>query len=238
MHKARAQLHGRHNISLRVRSGNATQTWRFFVEYFARKIPPKERRSHECAIVDDHLYLFGGYDGLLKYFPRDEIFVMNVREAEKKWIRRSATGRKIPPPCSGARCIVIDKMIYSYEGRTIKYRRLGIVYRLDPKEMEWIEVATPTGQMQPYKRSHCCLCAIGSRMVMFGGDSGETIPRDQVQSGATQDECNWSNDIYEFHLQEGKNEGSLHVIHRTVGHVKSHLTRKVIGEGARRPFLV
>ena len=98
-------------------------------------------------------------------------------------------------------------MIFSYGGRTKERRRLGIVYRLDPKKMEWIEVATPIGGKKPHERSHCCLCAIGSRMIMFGGESEKKIPRDQLQSGATQDEDNWTNDIYEFRLEEGNEKG-------------------------------
>ena len=40
-------------------------------------------------------------------------------------------------------------------------------------------------------------------MIMFGGSTEKKIPRDQLQSGATQGEYNWSNDIYEFRLGEG-----------------------------------
>ncbi|XP_065840572.1 uncharacterized protein [Oscarella lobularis] len=172
----------------------------------SQTIAPEKRRSHECALVDDHLHLFGGFDGS-KFFPRNEIFVMNVRRAKKKWIRRLTRGQTIPPPCAGARCVVIDKMIYSYGGITEEDRFLGIVYRLDPKKMEWIEVATPIGGKKPHERSYCCLCAIGSRMIMFGGQSEKKIPRDQLQSGATQDEYDWSNDIYEFQLEEGNEKG-------------------------------
>ena len=172
----------------------------------SQTIAPEKRVSHECALVDDHLHLFGGWNGS-KHVTRNEILVMNVRRAEKKWIRRLTRGRTIPPPCGGARCVVIDKMIYSYGGRTEEGRRLGIVYRLDPKKMEWIEVTTPIGGKKPRERSYCCLCAIGSRMIMFGGKSEKKIPRDQLQSGATQDKYNWSNDIYEFRLEEGNEKG-------------------------------
>ena len=172
----------------------------------SQTIAPEKRFHNECALVDDHLHVFGGFDGS-KYFSRNEIFVMNVRRAEKKWIRRLTRGRTIPPPCRGARCVVIDKMIYSYGGETEKGLFLGIVYRLDPKKMEWIEVATPIGGKKPHERSLCCLFAIGSRMIMFGGESEKKIPRDQIQSEATQDKYDWSNDIYEFQLEKGNEKG-------------------------------
>ena len=42
---------------------------------------------------------------------------------------------------------------------------------------------------------------------MFGGQSEKKIPREQLQSGATQDKSNRSNDIYEFQLEEGNEKG-------------------------------
>ena len=94
--------------------------------------------------------------------------------------------------------MVIDKMIYSYGGITHKDRRLGIVYRLDPAIMEWFEVTSSVEGRTPYERSHCCLCAIGSKMILFGGSSGGEIPRERLQFGATVDEGIWTNEIYEF----------------------------------------
>ena len=171
-------------------------------------IAPEKRHSHECAVVDDQVHLFGGRNSNRSYnFPRNEIWVMNIRRAEKKWIRRLTQGQTIPPPCAGARSAVIDKMIYSYGGMTDNGRFLGIVYRLDPKKMEWIEVVTPSAGKKPHERSECCLCAIGSRMIMFGGRSGKETP-DQLQSGATRKGFyNRSNDIYEFKLEEGNEKG-------------------------------
>ena len=166
-------------------------------------ISPEKRRSHECALVDNHVYLFGGANESNR-IPRHEIWMLNA--AEKKWIRRLARGRTIPPPCAGARCVVIDKMIYSYGGDTDE-GFLGIVYRLDPRKMEWIEVSTPIGRKKPHERSLCCLCAIGLKMVMFGGFSEKDIPRDQLQSGATQDRKGWNNDIYEFEFEKGNEKG-------------------------------
>ena len=40
------------------------------------------------------------------------------------------------------------------------------------------------------------------------GESGKKLPRDQLQPGATQKGYyNWSNDIYEFELEEGNEYG-------------------------------
>ena len=44
-------------------------------------------------------------------------------------------------------------------------------------------------------------------MIVFGGMSEKKIPRDQLQSGATQEKYDWSNEIYEFRLKEGNEKG-------------------------------
>ena len=173
-------------------------------------VSPEKRRDHECALVDDDLYIFNGFDGS-KCFPRNRIWSTNVRRAEKKWIGRLTRGRTIPPPCQGARCAVIDETIYSYGGKTEKGRYLGDVYRLDPKEMAWFEVATPIGGKKPHERLFCCLCAIGSRLIMYGGRSAYKIPLDQLQAGAIQEGFFWSNEVYEFEFEEGNERGAIHV---------------------------
>ena len=172
-------------------------------------LEPEERWSHESAVVDGRLYLFGGWNGA-EYFNRNEIWIMNLRvgRSRRKWRRRMARGRLVPPPCEGARCIVIDKKIYSYGGEKANGSYLGLVYRLDPKKLEWIEVATPVGGKKPAPRAFCCLCAIGSRMIMFGGKS-ERIPSGQLQPEATQDAEGWNNEIYEFKFEEENEKGEL-----------------------------
>ena len=139
------------------------------------------------------------------YFPRNEIWTCNVRE-EKKWIRRIAKGKNIPPSCFGAQCVVINGIMYSYGGGNEDGDLLGEVFGLDPKKMKWIQVATPIHGKNPWQRYFCCLWAIGGRMIMFGGYSGIIIPQDRLQSGA---QCDGlvSNEIYEFVFEEGREKG-------------------------------
>ena len=179
---------------------------------------PEPRWDHESALIGDELHLFGGriekkssfsWMTLLTStsFPRNEIWTCNVRE-EKKWIRRFAEGKNIPPPCIGARCVVINGIMYSYGGEKKGGDDLGEVFGLDPKKMKWILVATPIQGKKPRQRHDCCLWAIGGRMIMFGGYS-EDIPRDRLQSGA---QCNGivNNEIYEFVFDEGREKGKFH----------------------------
>ena len=170
---------------------------------------PEPRLGHESALIGDELHLFGGTKGKhpFYYFPRNEIWTCNVQE-EKKWIRRLAQGKNIPPPCEGARCVVINDIIFSYGGGKEDGGLLGEVFGLDPKKMKWIRVATPILGKKPWQRSYCCFWAIGGRMIMFGGFSRD-IPRDRLQSGA---QCNGigNNEIYEFVFEEGREKGKLH----------------------------
>ena len=148
---------------------------------------PEPRAEHESALIREEVHLFGGRNGKYPYhyFPRNEIWTCNVRD-EKKWIRRFAKGKNIPPPCWGARCVVINEIIYSYGGSKEDGDRLGEVFGLDPKLMKWIKVRTPTHGKKPWQRDDCCLRVIGGRMIMFGGWSGYIL-RYRLQSGA---QCN------------------------------------------------
>ena len=174
----------------------------------AKDESPEPRWNHESAITGDELHLFGGTNDLID-FPRNEIWTYNVRKA-KKWIRRVAKGKNIPPPCSGAQCVVINEIIYSYGGAKKDGGGVDEVFGLNPKKMEWIQVATPTHKKKPWPRFYCCLWAIGGRMIMFGG-AGEPIPQDRLQEGA---KCYGleNNEIYEFLFEEGRESGKFHYL--------------------------
>ncbi|XP_065835819.1 actin-fragmin kinase-like [Oscarella lobularis] len=170
-------------------------------------LTPTPRRSHESALVDGHLFLFGG-SSHSTFFPRHEIWSMNVCVAtsKRKWIRHLTQSREIPPPCRGAQCVEIDKMLYSYGGEKKDGDLLGDVYRLDLKEMVWIKVATPVEKKRPISRESCCLSVVGSRFIMFGGWTYK-MPCDEFQSGASQSEGKWNNEIYEFVFEEKRQKG-------------------------------
>ena len=180
---------------------------------------PKPRWDQESALIGDELHLFGGRienksflswmttSRTSTYFPRNEIWTCNVRE-EKKWIRRIAEGKNIPPPCYGARCVVINGIMYSYGGEKEDGSHLGEVFGLDPKKMKWIQIATPIHIKKPWQRYYCCLWAIGGRMIMFGGISKDIHPL-FLQSGA-QSIGAVNNEIYEFVFEKGREEGKLH----------------------------
>ena len=119
---------------------------------------------------------------------------LGVEASKREWLRHLAQGETIPPPCIGARCVVIKERIYSYGGMTEEGNFLGAVYCLDPKNMKWIEVDTHI-EGKPAPRSQCCLCVIGSRIVMFGGY--DQCDNRLLQSGADH-KAGWNNEIYEL----------------------------------------
>ena len=173
----------------------------------AQSVEPELRSNHESALIGEELHLLGGRNEKYHCFPRNEIWTCNVQE-EKQWIRRIAEGKNIPPPCAGARCVVINGIMYSYGGKKEDGVYLGEVFGLDPKKMKWILLATPIHGKKPWQRYSCCLWAIGGRMIMFGGWSGR-IPQYCLQSGA---QCNRevNNEIYEFVFEERREKGKFH----------------------------
>ena len=169
---------------------------------------PEMRYSHEFALVDGHAVLFGGCQGE-KYFPRNEIW---VRAPEGNWTRHVTEGPTTPPPCIGARCVVMDKMVYSYGGLEVRhlesfYSDSGIVYRLDLTKRTWIKV-TPIGKKKPHDRAWCCFCSIGSTMAMFGGLFNKKANKEiLLQPWATQDKIYWNNEVYEFQIKKEHEQG-------------------------------
>ena len=151
-------------------------------------------------MIGDTVHLFGGENDKGYYIPRNEIWTCNVQE-ERKWIRHCAQG-VIPLPCIRAQCVVIDGVIYSYGGKKEDGDRLGEIFGLNPSDMRWWEVGTPTHEKMPLQRSHCCLWAIGERLIMFGGLSNDIIPHDRLQSDAEYDR-GVNNETYEFVFDEG-----------------------------------
>ena len=103
---------------------------------------PEANRGRESAVVDGHLYLFGGW--IEHNFSQTLRLQRNLDDERSRcavdlqgdgsvvWPDR---GRAIPPVCDGERCVVVDEMIYSYGGKKRDGDHLGIVYRLDPKEI-------------------------------------------------------------------------------------------------------
>eukprot|EP00118_Oscarella_pearsei_P007498 m.37094 g.37094 ORF g.37094 m.37094 type:complete len:730 (+) comp32320_c0_seq2:140-2329(+) len=133
---------------------------------------PKERYGHESARNGDFFYVFGGLSAHEEYFPRNEIHIWDIRN--QTWDFRVARCQNIPPPCREARSVVVDKMIYSFGGISIDNKIIESVYCLDPEAMEWDFVDVSAGA-NPQGREGCCFCAVGSRIIMFGGnyiDSG------------------------------------------------------------------
>ena len=181
-----------------------------------------EFEDHESALVNNHLYLFGGATDS-KFFPRNIIWVMNlgVEASKRKWVHRLVRGQTIPPSCTGARCVVINEMIYSYGGMAKDCEILKAVYCLDPKSMKWIEVDI---EGKPAPRARCCLCVIGSRIIMFGGhDPGDNR---SLQSGANEVH-GWNNEIYKVEVDnEGRSE--LNISISIINQSKNH-SRGVFG---------
>ena len=170
-------------------------------------VSPDPRHGHESVVVNNNkLLVWGGelfQDGRWKMLSRCECFTMDLHS--KQWSRTIAkidSKKDVPPPCAYARCVAINDMVYSFGGRYKDEGRdvgLNETFSLDCEKMRWKRVEIKGNK--PTARNSCGLCAVGEKLVMFGGlishaDRGKLPDGVQYKYG-------YVNDCWEFCPHEG-----------------------------------
>ena len=160
---------------------------------------PCKRRAHQSVFIGGKMYVFGGDTGgfVWSACPSDEIFVLNCHKKTRKWIRYQTTGLKLN--FIGGRSVAIDGIIYSYN-------QDGNVSRLDPDELEWEAVASSAEGQKPQKRINSYLWAIGSKLIMFGGEFLSAVKQSDCQPGSKEQKKK-NNEIFEFQFEKGNKTG-------------------------------
>ena len=136
----------------------------------------------------------------------------------QQWSQKIAgidSKRDEPTPCAFARCAVMSNMVYSFggwyndKGRTIF---LNETSSLDCEKMRW-EKLDIKGDKPP-ARDSCGLCAVGEKLVMYGGAISHTdrlkLP-DGVQYKQGRDLWGCLNDCWEFCPHEGNVICCMHI---------------------------
>ena len=175
-------------------------------------VSPDPRLGHESVVVNNNkLLVWGGVlfeDGRGKMLSRCECFTMDIYS--EQWSQKLAeidSKQDEPTQCVDARCAVISNTVYSFGGRyTDKGRvvRLNETSSLDCEEMRWKKLEIKGNK--PTARSSCGLCAVGEKLVMYGGAISHT-DRGKLPDGVQYKEFDSSrgfvNDCWEFCPHEG-----------------------------------
>ena len=175
-------------------------------------VSPGPRCGHESVVVNNNkLLVWGGQlaeDGRGKMLSRCECFTMDMYS--EQWSQKLAeidSKQDEPRQCVDARCAVISNTEYSFGGVYSDKRRhvrLNETSSLDCEKMRWKKLEIKGNK--PTARDSCGLCAVGERLVMYGGmishrDRGK-LP-DGVQYKQFDPSFGSVNDCWEFCPHEG-----------------------------------
>jgi N-acetylneuraminic acid mutarotase len=138
----------------------------------------------------------------------------------KQWTRIIAgidSKQDEPTPCVHARCAAINSMVYSFGGWYMtdegNEARLNKVFALDSNKMRWKKLEKKGNK--PAARNSCGLCAVGEKLVLFGGlishADGSKIP-DGAQYKQDNASFGYINDCWEFCPRKGKNGETQHMV--------------------------
>ena len=150
------------------------QVWTPWVHICGQQPNP---RSANCAFVhDDHMWIFGGYDGRNKL---NDMWMLPLDEKEPTWTKVEQLGQ-IHPPVLHAVCAVIDDKLYTFSGLA------GAVFSNDILSFN---LTTKTWSIvlpdlinnlcaAPERRRGHTMVSHGTRLYIFGGQNNPRSPSD------------------------------------------------------------
>ncbi|CEG43782.1 Kelch repeat-containing proteins [Plasmopara halstedii] len=136
---------------------------------------PPVRSGHSSLVVDDMMYVFGGYnDGNC----HNDIYAFDL--VRHHWLQiETSNGISPDGRASHAWCISTDKTsfyLYGGSGPHWGQTNMGKLLQFNIREKNWTIVETEGKQPPPgYGQS---MCAINNRLYLFGGTSGHVYVND------------------------------------------------------------
>ena len=175
-------------------------------------VSPGPRYAHESVVVHNNkLLVWGGGlfdDDRRKILSRCECFTRDLQS--QQWSRKIIqidSRHDEPTQCAYAQCAIINNMVHSFggvysaKGRSV---RLNETFSLDCEKMRWKRLEIKGNK--PTARNSCGLCAVGEKLVMYGGLISHT-DRGKLPDGVQYKEVNSFrgsvNDCWEFCPHEG-----------------------------------
>ncbi|KAL5068818.1 hypothetical protein RYX36_019705 [Vicia faba] len=129
---------------------------------------PGPRDSHSAVLVGQKMIVFGGTNGFKKV---NETHILDLYT--KEWIRPKCEGTPPSPRESHTATLVGGERLVIFGGSgegDANY--LNDLHILDLKTMRWSEFAEVSGDLPVPRDSHCSV-AVGNKLIVYGGDSGD-----------------------------------------------------------------
>lgn len=137
------------------------------------RVSPSPRFSHGCCIIGTKMYIYGGCSSSNTAF--NDLYLMDLREG--RWMRPRTSGAP-PPPKECATVVGYDNRDIVIFGGWCQPARTGInstakffddLYIFNVISQSWSSPAVNLNGPRPCKRAGHGACAIGRKMVVFGG---------------------------------------------------------------------
>ena len=188
-------------------------------------VSPGPRLGHESVVVNDNkLLVWGGglvEDGVKKMLSRCECFTMDLHS--QQWSQNMVNTQDEPTPCVDAECAVINNTVYSFGGWSSNKGRSGCLNEtvsLDCAKMTWKKLEIKGDK--PTARRSCGLCAVGEKLVMYGGMISHT---DRMNlPGGVQYKDGYVNDCWEF----CPHESNTNVVYVRLAGIQLNVTNSVL----------
>ncbi|GAV00708.1 hypothetical protein RvY_11518-2 [Ramazzottius varieornatus] len=159
---------------------------------------PDKRDGHSAAILEDTMYIFGGFEETRDRFS-SAIFAYHILYSTWNTIRL-APGSPQPMPRDFTTMVPLEDKLYVWGGRgdldedgqhTGIEKYDNFLWRFDPRACTWTQVETLNGVAPPSRRSHTSFVRRG-KFYIFGGYDGTDHFNDMWMFDPRASEAKWS----------------------------------------------
>ena len=132
--------------------------------------PPGPRESHAAVVIQEKMYVFGGWDAASVKETYNDVYSLDL--IENRW-EKVITQGMTPSPRAGMSAVADDAKAYFFGGVDKSGTFSDDLYMLDTRTMNWFKPST-AGSLPAVRADHTANL-VGNKMYVFGGqsDAGE-----------------------------------------------------------------
>eukprot|EP00808_Paulinella_micropora_P014914 g46859.t1 len=142
--------------------------------------PPSPRRGHQCSVVNNNLYVFGGQEDARESASKTaqpsfymlECLLGPINRGQKQWVKVDESLATGPAPCAryGHGQAVIGHDIYVFGGHSAsEIASKNDLYAFDTTKNQWRCLSHVPEDQRPSPRAFHGMCSVGTDLFVFGG---------------------------------------------------------------------